>query len=137
LTLTDEEKAEVRASGERAQRILDRADSLPMEHLLKLHGTIRGLTPSDPEPRQRSDPFRWSAWDNWANKTVVQSIQISGTDLKPGDRVRLRPCATFAREGASSKRADIFDSVLHGRVAIIASIEQDFEDNVHVAVVVE
>jgi len=89
LTLTDEEKAEVRASDERARRILERAESLPPEWMSRLHG-----------------------------KT---------TQLKVGDRVRLRP----------SKRADIFDTVLDGRVAIVEAIEQDFENNVHVAVVVE
>ncbi len=119
LTLTDEEKAEVRASEERARQILERAESLPPDHLMKLHGTIRGLVPSGPE--------RWSAWDTWANAPVVESIRVNGTDLKAGDRVRLRP----------SKRADIFDTALDGRVAIIAGIEQDFENKVHVAVVVE
>jgi len=119
LTLTDEEKAEVRASEERAREILERAESLPAEHLMKLHGTIRGTAPSSQEP--------WSAWDNWANREVVQTVQVNGTGLKPGDRVRLRP----------GKRADIFDSVLAGRVAVIAGIEQDFENRIQVAVVVE
>jgi len=119
LTLTDEEKAEVRASEERARDILERAESLPMEHLMKLHGTIRGMAPVGSEP--------WSAWDAWANAAVVQTIRVEGTELKAGDRVRLRP----------AKRADIFDTALEGRVAMIAGIEQDFENRVHVAVVVE
>lgn len=119
LTLTEEEKAEVRASGDRAREILDRAESLPAEHLMKLHGTIRGLSPAVPE--------RWSEWDNWANAAVVEKIHVGGADLKAGDRVRLRP----------GKRADIFDTALAGRTAVIAGIEQDFEDKVHVAVVVD
>lgn len=119
LTLTDEEKAEVRGSERRARAILDRAECLPMEHLIKLHGTIRGLAPSAPE--------RWSEWDNWANGAVVDIIDVDGVALKTGDRVRLRP----------GKRADIFDTALDGRIAIIAGIEQDFEDKVHVAVVIE
>lgn len=119
LTLTEEEKAEVRASESRARQILERAETLPTEHLLKLHGTIRGLAPAREE--------RWSDWDNWANRPVVQSIEVGGASLKAGDRVRLRPTG----------RADIFDTALAGRIAIIAGIEQDFENNVHVAVVVE
>jgi hypothetical protein len=119
LTLTDEEKAEVRASEERARQILERAESLPPEHLMKLHGTIRGLAPSGSEP--------WSAWDTWANRAVPQAVQIGGIGLKPGDRVRLRP----------SKRADIFDTALDGRMAIIEGIEEDFENRIQVAVVVE
>jgi hypothetical protein len=119
LTLSDDEKAEVRASEERARQILERAESLPAEHLMKLHGTIRGTAASGLEP--------WSAWDNWANREVVQTVQVNGIGLKAGDRVRLRP----------SKRADIFDTALAGRVAVIAGIEQDFENQVHVAVVLE
>jgi hydrogenase maturation protease len=46
--------------------------------------------------------------------------------LKPGDRVRLRP----------RRRADIMDVVLKDKVAIIESIERDFEDRIHVAVTV-
>ena len=119
MTLTDEEKAEVRASGKHARQFLERAESLPAEHLMKLHGTIRGLAPCGNEP--------WSAWDTWANRAGPQTVQVGDVALKAGDRVRLRP----------SKRADIFDTALNGRTAIIAGIEEDFENKVQVAVVVE
>jgi len=102
LTLTDDEKAEVQAGGERGRRILQQAETLPAEHLMRLHGTIRGFGPAR-----------------------LESVRVDGGDVKPGDQVRLRP----------GKRADIFDSVLDGRVAVIAAIEQDLEDRVHVAVV--
>jgi len=46
MTLTDEEKAEVRSSDERARRILERTESLPPEHFMKLHGALRGLRPA-------------------------------------------------------------------------------------------
>jgi len=41
LTLTDEEKAEVRASDPRAREILERCESLSQEELMNLHGAIR------------------------------------------------------------------------------------------------
>jgi hypothetical protein len=41
LTLTDEEKAEMRASDPRAREILDRCESLSQEELMNLHGAIR------------------------------------------------------------------------------------------------
>jgi hypothetical protein len=44
LTLTDEEKQEVRAGDERARRILERTETLPPEHFQKLHGAMRGLS---------------------------------------------------------------------------------------------
>jgi hypothetical protein len=53
--------------------------------------------------------------------------KASKLDFREGDRVRLRP----------SKKADIFDIVLDGKVAIVESVERDFEDRVHLAVTVE
>jgi hypothetical protein len=48
LTLSDGEKAEIRGGGARAREVLERAESLPPEHLMKLHGAVRGLRPSAP-----------------------------------------------------------------------------------------
>jgi len=93
LTLTDEEKEAMRRSGERERRLLERAESLSAEQLLKLHGTMRN----------------------------------DRTGLKRGDRVRLRP----------KPGGDVFDVVLRDRIAIVESIEHDFENRIHVAVVIE
>src|SRR5262249_59078035 len=43
LTLSDREKAELRATDERARELLDRCESLTGDELLRLHGTLRGL----------------------------------------------------------------------------------------------
>jgi hypothetical protein len=43
LTLTDEEKREVRNGDERARGILERTEMLPLQHFQKLHGALRGL----------------------------------------------------------------------------------------------
>lgn len=43
LTLTDEEKQEMRQGDERAREILDRTENLSPEQFMKLHGVIRGL----------------------------------------------------------------------------------------------
>jgi hypothetical protein len=45
MTLTEEEKQEVRNGDERARRILERTEMLPEEHFMKLHGALRGLRP--------------------------------------------------------------------------------------------
>ncbi len=66
LTLTDEEKAEIRQGDERTRNLLDMTENMPPEQLMKLHGALRGL------------PGRTTA-------------QVSGVDLHKGDRVRLRP----------------------------------------------
>lgn len=49
------------------------------------------------------------------------------TGFQPGDRVRLRP----------RRRADAFDLMLDGKTAVITAVEQDFEDNVHLAVTID
>ncbi|HMF56130.1 MAG TPA: hypothetical protein VK619_07275 [Pyrinomonadaceae bacterium] len=46
MTLTDEEKREMRSSDERARQILERTETMPPEQLMKLHGVVRSLRPS-------------------------------------------------------------------------------------------
>jgi hypothetical protein len=46
LTLTDDEKREVRRGDDRARRILERTEMMPPEHFQKLHGALRGLRES-------------------------------------------------------------------------------------------
>ncbi|MCW3028142.1 MAG: hypothetical protein JWN81_1353 [Solirubrobacterales bacterium] len=43
LSLTDEEKAEMRATDPRAREILERTEALTPDQLMRLHGTIREL----------------------------------------------------------------------------------------------
>jgi hypothetical protein len=45
MTMTDEEKREMRESDERARQILERTEALPPEQLMKLHGVVRSLRP--------------------------------------------------------------------------------------------
>jgi hydrogenase maturation protease len=46
MTLTDEEKCEIRQSDDRAREVLDRTENLPEEQFMKLHGILRGLQPA-------------------------------------------------------------------------------------------
>jgi len=45
LTMTEEEKREMRQSDQRSRQILERTESLPAEQFMKLHGALRGLRP--------------------------------------------------------------------------------------------
>ncbi len=45
MTLTDEEKREIRHSDERARQVLERTDTMPAEQFMKMHGALRGLGP--------------------------------------------------------------------------------------------
>ena len=66
-------------------------------------------------------------WHLLEDKPPLEFIEIEGIRVKTGDRVRLRP-----RGGG-----DIFDLALAGKIAIIESIEQDYENNVHLAVIID
>jgi hypothetical protein len=43
MTLTDDEKREIRQSDDRAREVLDRTENMPEEQFMKLHGALRGL----------------------------------------------------------------------------------------------
>jgi hydrogenase maturation protease len=51
LTLTEDEKREMRQSDDRTRGILERTENMPEEQFMKLHGVLRGLTPSKEETR--------------------------------------------------------------------------------------
>jgi hypothetical protein len=52
LTMTDEEKHEMRQSDERARQILERTENMPPEQFMKLHGALRGLQPATATTRE-------------------------------------------------------------------------------------
>jgi hypothetical protein len=60
-------------------------------------------------------------------KAAPESVRLFGVELRVGDRVRLCP----------TKKADIMDMALAGKIAVIEAIEQDFEDQIQLAVVVD
>ena len=66
-------------------------------------------------------------WQLLEAKSPVESMRIGDTDVRPGDRVRLRP-----RAGG-----DVMDMALVDKSAVIESIEQDYEGKFHVCVVVD
>ena len=57
----------------------------------------------------------------------VVGLDLRGVDLRVGDRVILSP----------QKKADIMDMALTGKVAVIEALEQDFEDQIQLAVVLD
>lgn len=113
MTLTDAEKIEMRHVDEYARQILERTEKLGRDEFLKMHGFMRdaatlGEDFFDPVP-------------------PLESISVAGVRLGKGDRVRIRP----------KGRADVMDLALAGKVAIIEAVEQDAENRVHLALVLE
>ena len=66
-------------------------------------------------------------WQALEDKTTVESLDLQGVQVRRGERVRLRP-----RAGG-----DVFDIALEGKIATVESIEQDYEGQLHVCVVVD
>jgi hydrogenase maturation protease len=66
-------------------------------------------------------------WNLLEDKAPVEFLDIGGVELRKGDRVRLHP-----RAGG-----DILDLALSGQVATVESLEQDYEGQQHICVVLE
>jgi hypothetical protein len=99
LTLTDEEKREVRAGTERGRQILECTETLPPEQVAKLHGAIRGLR------------------------------NVSKLGFRAGDRVRLRPRQkTDVFDIALEGKMAVIESVecdLENRVHLAVTVDDD------------
>jgi hypothetical protein len=67
----------------------------------------------------------WNPFEE--TKAAPESVRIFGVELRVGDRVRLCP----------TKQADIMDMALAGKIAVIEAIEQDFENKIQFAVVLD
>jgi len=136
MTLTDEEKAEARATDERAAKLMDRIDSMPPEMLDKLHGAIRYLGET-PRVRREPDPVEtittpgtpW--WDPGADASVdpdTDSVLIAGVEVAKGSKVLLTP---------GLRRTDAQDMFLSWRTATVAAVLLDVDGNTHVAVTLD
>jgi hydrogenase maturation protease len=66
-------------------------------------------------------------WQLLEEKTQIDRLIVGDTEVKVGDRVRLRP----------RKGGDVMDIALAGQTAVIESLEQDYEGKVHVCVVLD
>ena len=144
LALSDEEKAEARATDPRAAALLDRVESMDAETMARLHGTIRSLRPTTADhPGTAGQPGTFGQpgaagqpgaeqtvpwWDPDADASVspdTDTVTIGGQQIGRGSRVRLRPGA---------RRADAQDMFLVGRIAEVQAVLHDVEDNPYLAV---
>lgn len=118
VTLTDAEKAEARATDPRAAAVIDRCGELSPAAWERLHGTFRPV-----EDMPAAVPW----WDPDVEATAdpeTDSVSVAGFTVAKGSAVRLRP----------SRRADAQDLFLRDRVALVAGVFRDLDDNAYVAV---
>ena len=71
-----------------------------------------------------SEEAPWSALEG----TKLESVRVDGVDLRPGDPVKLCP---------TGRSSDIMDLALVGKSGIIESIEQSFDEEVYLAIVLD
>jgi hypothetical protein len=131
MTMTDEEKAQARATDPRAAAIIDRCDSMSPEAMLNLHGVLRDPHAGSPAAElipEVPDGVQW--WDPLADTAVrpdADAVMVNGVPVARGSRVRLRP----------SRRADAQDLFFADRIARVTSVHEDVDGDHHVGVVLE
>lgn len=130
MTMTDQEKAQARATDPRAAEIIDRCDGMSPEDMLGLHGVLR--TPrTEATPRLVPEvPEGVDWWDPLADNAVqpdIDAVMVNGVHVRRGSRVRLHP----------SRHADAQDIFFAGKIAHVTSVHEDVEGRQHVGVVVD
>lgn len=66
-------------------------------------------------------------WRLLEERLPLEFVEVGGVEVRPGSRVRLRP----------RKGGDIFDLALAGQIALVESLEEDYDGRRHVAVLIE
>jgi hypothetical protein len=131
MTMTEEEKAQARATDPLAAAIIDRCDSMSPEAMLDLHGVLRDPHAPTAEPGLIPEvPADVDWWDPMADMVVrpeLDAVLVNGTRVARGSRVRLRP----------SRRADAQDLFYADKVARVTSVHEDVDGAQHIAVVIE
>ena len=125
LTLTDEEKAEARATDPRAREIIDRCEAMTPEDLQRLHGVLRDPHATAPSVFDTGE-VPW--WDPAADESVqpeVDAVEIAGIRVAKDSLVRIHP----------SRRADAQDLFYADQVARVTAVLSDVDGGAHVAVV--
>jgi hypothetical protein len=139
MTMTDEEKAEARATDPRAREIIDRCDEMTPEGLQQLHGIFRDPhdAPSDTfgEPPVFTEPSTGSLtgsdepwWDPAADESVrpeTDAVLVDGVPVSKGSLVRVHP----------NRRADAQDLFFADQVARVTAVLSDVDGGTHVALV--
>jgi hypothetical protein len=135
LTLSDEEKEELRRGDERVRKMLEWIEALSPEQFLQLHGAIRELRPLADGQSGSSQGFTeleqaypgFEQIDPGEDYAPPASVRLGEREARVGDRVCLHPKA----------RADAFDLLLDGKSARIEAVQQDFENRFYLVVTLD
>jgi hypothetical protein len=130
MTMTDEEKAQARATDPLAAQIIDRCDSMSPEAMLNLHGVLRNPHARDEANLIPEIPEGVDWWDPLADNAVqpqIDAVLVNGVRVARGSRVRLHP----------SRRSDAQDLFYTDKIARVTSVHEDVDGDQHVGVVLE
>ncbi|WP_068272950.1 hypothetical protein [Aldersonia kunmingensis] len=131
MTMTDEEKAQARATDPLAAQLIDRCDAMTPESMQRLHGVLRDPHLGEEQPRlvpEIPDGVDW--WDPFADNAVApdtDAVLVAGVRVAKGSHVRLHP----------SRRADAQDLFFDGKLARVTAVHEDVDGQAHVAVVID
>ncbi|WP_072804706.1 hypothetical protein [Rhodococcoides yunnanense] len=127
MALTDEEKAQARATDPRAAEIIDRCDALSAEDMADLHGVAHPVPGHSPLVPEVPEGVEW--WSPDADTLVEpahDAVLVHGVLVAKDSLVRVHP----------NRRADAQDLFFEGRTARVASVHEDVDGNTHVGVVI-
>lgn len=121
MTLTDEEKAQARATDPQAAAIIDRCEQMTPQELQGLHGILR-------DPHAGTATLTGDDW--WAAEAAADvspetdTVTVAGVLIAKGSLVRLHP----------SRRADAQDLFFADQLARVSGVHVDLDGETHVAV---
>jgi hypothetical protein len=137
LTLTDDEKAEARATDPRAAAVIDRCEAMSPEDLQQLHGALRNphAFAADPDDYAQAESRSTASQDvPWWNPEAEARVRpdqdavvINGVSVARGSRVRVHP----------NRRADAQDLFFGGQTGRVTSVHFDVDGSTHVGLVLE
>lgn len=131
LTMTEEEKAEARATDPKAAAIIERCDRMTPEQLQRLHGVLRDPFGAGPDLFPGPDSFAVGlADDPYAifdddHDPETASVLIFGERIGKGSMVRINP----------QRRADAQDLFYADQLARVVAVHRDLDGETHLAVV--
>ncbi|MFM1722652.1 hypothetical protein ABEU20_001210 [Rhodococcus sp. PAM 2766] len=134
MTLTDDEKAQARATDPRAAEIIDRCDDMSPAEMARLHGALRDprafepptfVTPGGLVPEVPDDVPWWDPTADTSVRPAADGVLVDGIRVAKGSLVRLKP----------SRRADAQDLFFAGQVARVATVHADVDGGTHIGVV--
>ena len=112
MTMTDDEKAEARATDPRARAIVDRCDGMSAADLQRLHGTRRDPhadAPAGPHDVPWWDPAADSAVDPGTDAVVIDGVRVARDSLvrvHPSRRADAQAASTWSRSDGAERWLD-------------------------------